>query len=96
MDKQYHEDYTGLVKNIMKKVYAEKSVKQVELDKTWFIPSKPSKIFVVFNYSIECCGVSPNKSIISGHNLTIQLVSTVNRFREDFVAVIADIEAIFY
>lgn len=52
MDKQYHEDYTGLVKNIMKKVYGEKSVKQVELDKTWFIPSKPSKICVVFNYSV--------------------------------------------
>ena len=102
-DKQYHEDYTKFMEDMVQKGYAEKSFQQVQQGKTWFIPhhgiyhpSKPGKIRVVFDCSAEYNGVSINKKLTSGPGLSNQIISTLVKFIKDFVVVIADIEAMFY
>ena len=102
-DKQYHEDYTKFMEDMVQKGYAEKSFQQVQQGKTWFIPhhgiyhpSKPGKIRVVFDCSAEYNGVSLNKKLMSGPGLSNQIISTLVKFIKDFVVVIADIEAMFY
>ena len=102
-DKQYHEDYTRFMEDTVQKEYAEKSFQQVQQGKIWFIPhheiyhpSKPGKIRVAFDCSAEYNGVSINKKLMSGPGLTNQIISILVKFREDFVAVMADIETMFY
>ena len=102
-DKQYHEDYTKFMEDMVQKGYAEKSFQQVQQGKTWFIPhhgiyhpSKPGKIRVVFDCSAEYNGVSINKKLMSGPGLSNQIISTLVKFIKEFVVVIADIEAMFY
>ena len=81
-DKQYHGDYKRFMEDMVQKGYAEKSSQQVQQDKTWFIPhhgvyhpSKLGKIWVVFDCSAEYNGVSINKKLMSGHDLTNQKIS---------------------
>ena len=103
-DKQYHKDYTSFMEDMIKKGYAEKSdPKANQQGKTWFIPhhgvyhpSKPGKIWIVFDCSAEYDGVSVNKRLLSGPDLTNQIVGILVKFREDYVAIMADIEAMFY
>ena len=71
--------------------------------KTWYIPhqgiynnSKPGKIRVVFDCSTEFNGRSVNKELLSGPDLTNQLVGVLIRSCQKQVAVIGDIEHIFY
>ena len=102
-DKKYHEDYTRFMEDMVQKGYAEKSSQQVQQGKTWIIPhhgvyhpSKPDKIRVVFDCSAGYNGVSINKRLMSGPDLTSQIISILVKFRKDFVAAMADIEAMFY
>ena len=69
----------------------------------WYIPHhgvnhprKPDKIRVVFDCSAEYKGSSLNKELISGLDLTNQIVGVLTRFREDEIAFMADIEKMFY
>ena len=71
--------------------------------KTWFIPhhgvyhpSKPGKIWIVFDCSADYDGVSVNKRLLSGPDLTNQIVGILVKFREDYMAIMADIAAMFY
>ena len=102
-DKQYHEDYIRFMEDMVQKGYAEKSSQQVQQAKTWFIPhhgvyhpSKPGKIRIVFDCSAQYNGVSVNKRLMSGPDLSKQIISILVKFRKNFVAVMADIEAMFY
>ena len=88
------------MEDMVQKGYAEKSFQQVQQGKTWFIPhhgeyhpSKPGKIRVVFDCSAEYDGVSINKKLMSVPDFTNQIISILVKFRKDFVAVMADIEA---
>ena len=87
---------------MVEKGYAEKSFQQVQQGKTWFIPHhcayhprKPGKIRDIFNCSAEYNGVSINKKLMFGPDLTNQIISILVKFRKDFVAEMADIEAMF-
>ena len=104
-DKQYHKDCTSFMEDmIRKRGYAERSdPKANQQDKTWFIshhglyhPSKPGKIRIVFDCSAEYDGFSVNKILLSGPDPTNQIVGILVKFREDYVVIMADIEAIFY
>ena len=103
-DKQYHKDLISFMEDKIKKGYAEKSdPKANQQGKTWFIPhhgvyhpSKPGKIRIAFDCSVEYDGVSVNKRLLSGPDLTNQIVGILVKFREDYVAIMADIEAMFY
>ena len=83
--------------------YARKSTKEATEGRTWYVPhhrvyhpNKPEKIRIVFECSAEFNGVSLNKSLMSGPDLTIQLVGVITRFRVESVVIMGDIEAMFH
>ena len=59
-------------------------------------PHKPGKIRVIFDCSAKFMSKSLNDMLYKGSNLTNSLVGVLSRFRADRVAVIADIESMFY
>ena len=59
-------------------------------------PKKPSKIRVVFDSSAKCEGVSLNDVLLTGPDLTNNLVSVLLKFRKEKIAVTADVEQMFF
>ena len=59
-------------------------------------PAKPEKNRVVFDCSARYGQVSLNQELMSGPDLTNQIVGILLRFREGRVAFMADIVAVFY
>ena len=100
-------DYTTFVEELVAKGYARR-VPQYQKEsnfvgKTWFIPHhsvyhphKPRKIRVVFDCSAKYKGKSLNDLLLKGPDLTNSLLGVLTRFRQEHVAVMADIEAIFH
>ena len=102
-DDHFYEMYKIFIADMILKVYARKADNNSEAGKTWYIsphrvvhPAKPGKVHVVFDCSAEYRGISLNKLLILGPDLTNQLVGVLTRFREEQVALIADVEAIFH
>ena len=58
-------------------------------------PKKKNKIHVVFDAAAESNGVSLNKLLLSGPDLTNNLLGVLLRFCQDPVALVADIEQMF-
>ena len=105
-DSKLSDDYRAFMSDLLAKGYARK-VPPVQASpddgKAWYIPHhgvyhphKPDKIRVVFNCSAKFKGLSLNSMLHKGPDLTNSLVGVLTRFREDRVAVMADIEAMFY
>ena len=68
----------------------------------WYLPhhpvtniNKPGKVRRVLNASSICKGVSLNSNLLTGPDLLTNLTGIVMRFREDQIAISADIEAMF-
>ncbi|XP_061170421.1 uncharacterized protein LOC133179742 [Saccostrea echinata] len=59
-------------------------------------PRKPDKIRGVFDSSAKHCGISLNDVLMSGPDLTNSLLGVLMRFRQDTVAVMTDVEQMFY
>ena len=59
-------------------------------------PNKPNKLRIVFDCAAEYQGLSLNKVLMPGPDLVNSLVAVLNRFRRDEIALVADIEAMFY
>ena len=62
---------------------------------SWCHASNPGKIRVVFDCNAEYGGVSVNKRMMPGPVLANQIINILVRFRENFLAGIADLEAMF-
>ena len=69
----------------------------------WYLPlfgvynrKKPGEIRGVFDSSAVCQGTSLNKALLSGPNITNNLLGILLRFRMDKCAISADIERMFY
>ena len=61
------------------------------------IPSKRGKIRVVFDCSAEFQGRSINKELlVHGSDLTNQIIGVLRRFREEKIAFMADVEAMYH
>ena len=99
-------DYVDFMDTVFDKNYAEQ-VPVEQLDrydgKVWYIPhhgiyhpQKPQKIRVVFDCSARFLGVSLNSVPLQGPDLTSSLVEVLLKFRKEEVAVMADIESMFY
>ena len=58
-------------------------------------PKKKNKIHVVFDAAAESNGVSLNKLLLPGPDLTSNLLGVLLRFCQDPVALVADIEQMF-
>ena len=97
------DDYKSFMEHILEKGYAKVADALPTKNKTWYIPhhgvyhpQKPNKIRVVFDCSCEYKGYCLNKELLQGPDMTNHLVGVLSRFREGEVAVMADIEKMFY
>ena len=57
---------------------------------------KPDKIRIVFDCAAKFNGESLNQHLLSGPDLTNSLIGVIIRFRQGRIAIVADIEAMFY
>ena len=101
-----HKDYVKFMEDVINNGFARK----VPLDqliredgRLWYIPHhavyhprKPDKVRVVFDCSSRYQGTSLNDQLLPGPNLTNTLVGVLLRFRQEAVALMGDIENMFY
>ena len=102
-DDHFYEMYKTFIADMIANGYAEKTDSFDKSGKTWYIPhhrvvhsAKPGKVCVVFDCSAEYRGTSLNNQLISRPDLTNQVAGVLTRFREEPVAFIADVEAMFH
>lgn len=99
------EDYKGFMHSLFAKGYAVE-VPQEQLDrkdnKVWYVPHhgvyhpKKKKIRVVFDCTATYQEVSLNGALLQGPDLTNSLIGVLVRFRKEPIAMMADIESMFY
>ena len=89
--------------NLLEKGYARVCPTDAESNSSWYIPhhgvydpNKPDKIRVVYDCSSQLQGRGLNKELLSGPDLTNQIVGFLSRFIEHNVALMADIKYLFY
>ena len=101
----FHEDYKAFMNDVIENGYAVKVPrKQLLRDdgRVWYIPHqgvyhpKKKKIRVVFDCTATYRGVSLNEQLLQGPNLTNTLIGVLMRFRQEPVALMADVKAMFY
>lgn len=102
-EEKFLNDYKAFFEDMLSKGYVRESKTSPENGQCWYIPhhgvyhpKKPDKIRVVFDCSAEVNGTSINKELMSGPDLTNQIVGVLLKFRQEHVAFMADIEAMFY
>ena len=103
---QYWNDYVAFINEIINQGYAEKVPQEIlktDPGKAWYIPhhglyrpKNPDKIRAVFDCSVKFAGTSLNDQLLQGSDLTNSLVGVLTRFRQETVAFMPDIEAMFY
>ena len=105
MDQKCREDCVNVMKNIIENGYAEKlpNISKSQRSNVWYIPhhgvhhpKRPNKIRVVFDCAAEHRGESLNKHLLQGPDLTNNLTGVLCRFREESIAFMCDIEAMFH
>lgn len=98
--------YSDVMGDLMKKDYSrevpESFINQPQ-QPLWYLPhypvmnpNKPDKVRVVFDCAAKYRGTSLNNQLLQGPDLTNSLVGVLQRFREDPVALMSDIEAMFH
>ncbi|XP_006819133.1 uncharacterized protein LOC102802549 [Saccoglossus kowalevskii] len=103
---EFYMDYTAFMESIISKGYAVK-VHEDKLGrsdgKVWYVPHhgvyhprKPGKIRVVFDCAARFQGTALNDHLLQGPDLTNNLLGVLLRFRQEPVALMADIEAMFH
>ena len=99
------EAYKEVLMGYVRKGHARKLTNEEMLDKTpktWFLPhhgvSNPNKakIRVVFDAAASYKGTSLNEQLLTGPDLLQNLVGILVRFREERVALMADITEMFH
>ena len=104
-DSDMREKYVASMSDLLAKGYAEE-VPEQELDRSdgavWYLPHhpvvhprKPGKVRIVFDCSAKYHGTSLNDNIYQGPDLTNQLLGVLLRFRQEAIALMADIEGMF-
>ena len=95
--------YTACIEDILQKGYAKKAPPTWVPGKTWYLPhhavfhpAKPGKVHILFDCSAKYRGSSLNKKLLQGPDLTNSLVGVLTRFRQEAVAFMADVEAMFH
>ncbi|XP_038071855.1 uncharacterized protein LOC119740577 [Patiria miniata] len=104
-NQEFKEKYVQAMEDTIGKGYVEKvpdSQKFRSDGKVWFIPHhgvyqvQKQKMRVVYDCAAEYGGVSLNRQLLQGPDMTNGLTGVLMRFRQEPVAVKADIEAMFY
>ncbi|TKS65758.1 hypothetical protein D9C73_028515 [Collichthys lucidus] len=104
-NEQFHMEYATFLEGMLERNHAE-VVPSNELvppgGKVWYIPHhavhhpKKDTLRVVFDCSASFQGTSLNDKLIQGPNLTSNLVGVLLRFRQEHIALMADIESMFH
>ena len=94
------------MKDLLDKGYAKKvpeSLRDRNHGKVWYLPNhsvvhsqKPDKVRVVVDCAASYRGTSLNANVLQGPDLTNKVVGLLLRFREDPVALMADVEAMYH
>ena len=101
---QFHREYKDFMHKVIDKNYAEmvpENELQTKDGKVWYIPHhgvyhpQKGKIRVVYDCAATYKGQSLNQNLLQGPDLTNSLMGVLTRFRQDHIAVMADIEAMF-
>ena len=104
-NEKYCADYKVFMKNIIDKGFAEEVPKNevVQSGQGWYLshhgvyhPLKPEKIRVVFDASALYGGTALNSHLLVGPDLINPLVGVLCRFRLGDVAVMCDVEQMFF
>ena len=99
---KYREDYIEFMEKMLKKGYAEQ-VDEPEgpEGRTWYLAHhgvyhpRKQKLRIVFDCSSEYQGISLNRCLLQGPDLTNSLTGILCRFRKEPVAVSCDVEGMF-
>lgn len=69
----------------------------------WFLPHhpvtpslKPGKVRIVFDCAVKYHGISLNPQLSQGPDLTNPVVGVLTRFRQETIAIVADVEGMFH
>ena len=103
----YRQHYVEFMNKVIDSGYAEKvpehEVMATGRNSIWYIPQhsvyhakKPNKIRVVFDCSAQYQGESLNSHLLQGPDLTNNLTGVLCKFRREPIALMCDIEAMFY
>ena len=103
-DETLRKKYKDFMDDLLHKNYAERITgADLSLKEAWYLPhhpvfhpQKPDKVRVVFDCSAKYRGTSLNDQLLQGPDLTNTLVGVLTRFRQEPVAFMSDIEAMFY
>ena len=98
--------YSSFMEDLVKNGHARK-VPQDRLTHpvgaVWYLPhhpvlnpNKPDKVRVVFDCAAKHQGTSLNDQLLQGPDLTNNLVGVLTRFRQEPVALMADVESMFH
>lgn len=104
-DERFHKEYTEFLNDVISKGYAE-PVPEHQIGrsdgKVWYIPHhgvyhpKKRTLRVVFDCGAEYRGKSLNKELLQGPYLTSTLLGVLTRFRQEPVALMTDVKAMFH
>ena len=105
-DVKYRQDYANFMDTIINKGYATKVSDEnasASEGHVWYLPhhgvyhrQKTDSLRVVFDCSARYQGESLNDHLLQGPDLTSKLTGVLIRFREERIAVMADVEKMFY
>nr|XP_054607751.1 uncharacterized protein LOC129167238 [Nothobranchius furzeri] len=104
-NKVYKKEYTALMMDLINKGYAEKvPLDQMEPKegKVWYLPHHgvyhPRKrtLRVVFDCGASYKGSSLNGQLLQGPDLTNSLFGVLTRFRQENIALMTDVQAMFH
>lgn len=105
-DERFRSQYFDFMERLVENGHAEKvpeSEINVDNGHVWYIPhhgvyhpKKPDKLRVVFDCSVSFQGHCLNSFLLQGPDLTNKLVGVLCRFRKENVAIMCDIEQMFY
>lgn len=100
---ELRERFVNFMKELFVRGHAEEAPPLNLGEECWYLPifgvhhpQKPNQIRVVFDSSAQHKGVSLNGVLLTGPDMTNNLVGILIRFRQEPVAITADIEQMFY
>ncbi|XP_038062985.1 uncharacterized protein LOC119733659 [Patiria miniata] len=95
--------FIDFIQKLFENDHAEKAPPLRTGEECWYLPTfgvyhpqKPEKIRVVFDSSAQHHGFSLNDVLLTGPDLNNSLLGVLIRFRKEPVAIIADIQQMFY
>ena len=105
-DPDLFQKYSSFIDNLLDKDYVRQvpDHQGIKSEKaTWFLPhhpvfhpKKPEKVRVVFDCAAKYRGVSLNDVLLPGPDMTNSLIGVLTRFRQERIAVMADVECMYY